>query len=157
MLNVAWGPIWTLHYHNFSIILILGVQYGPTYHKTLSFEEKHILSLSHYGVTAICFDWQSRSVKCELPEQHSELVTDHSSASQCEEKWWFSRESSGEPWGTGFPLMRNRTNAESDAGSVSHSSGIELQMPSVSPVRPCPWDIVCLDYTSRESKPPSLI
>lgn len=53
------------------------------------------------------------------------------------------RESSSEPRGTGFPLMRNRTNAESDAGSVSHSSGIELQMPGASPVRHCPWDIVC--------------
>ncbi len=146
MLNVA------LHYHNLSIILILGVQYGPTYHKTLSFEEKHILSLSHYRITAVCFDWQSRAALRSSDRSFFSLTV------------WGEvvvferlRESSGEPWGTGFPLMRNRTNAESDAGSVSHSSGIELQMPSVSPVRPCPWDIVCLDYTSRESKPPSLI
>lgn len=101
----------------------------------------YILSLSHYQIADLCFDWQSWSVKRELPEQCSEVVTDHSSASQCEEKWRFCerlRESSSKPRGTGFPLMRNQTNAESDAGSVSHSSGIELQMPGASPVRHCP-------------------
>lgn len=97
---------------------------------------------------------KKQSVKCELPEHRSEGVTDHSSASQFEEKWPFL---SSEPEGTGFPLMQNRTNAESDAGSVSHSSGIELQMPSVSPIRTCPRDIICLCYTSKSHDYSSLL